>query len=119
MSSGLGHRTRFICFSSRRRHTRFKCDWSSDVCSSDLWREGAEPTNKCKLKCMTISGADTAPVWFLVARVVLARQAARCAPKGREIGRASCREGGEGVGVAGTQDKERQLAGEEGCDGRR
>src|SRR5256886_12064338 len=26
-------------FSSRRRHTRFDCDWSSDVCSSDL--EGA------------------------------------------------------------------------------
>src|SRR5882762_10765030 len=25
-------------FSSRRRHTRFKCDWSSDVCSSDLLR---------------------------------------------------------------------------------
>src|SRR5882762_7222088 len=25
-------------FSSRRRHTRFKCDWSSDVCSSDLVR---------------------------------------------------------------------------------
>src|SRR5260370_470986 len=24
-------------FSSRRRHTRFKCDWSSDVCSSDLY----------------------------------------------------------------------------------
>src|SRR5256886_2899553 len=23
-------------FSSRRRHTRFDCDWSSDVCSSDL-----------------------------------------------------------------------------------
>src|SRR4029434_9708473 len=23
-------------FSSRRRHTRFKCDWSSDVCSADL-----------------------------------------------------------------------------------
>src|SRR5207237_886361 len=23
-------------FSSRRRHTSFKCDWSSDVCSSDL-----------------------------------------------------------------------------------
>src|SRR4029434_5665503 len=23
-------------FSSRRRHTRFKCAWSSDVCSSDL-----------------------------------------------------------------------------------
>src|SRR5690606_40065030 len=23
--------------SSRRRHTRFSRDWSSDVCSSDLW----------------------------------------------------------------------------------
>src|SRR6266567_5529935 len=29
----------FFFFSSRRRHTRFDCDWSSDVCSSDL-----EPT---------------------------------------------------------------------------
>src|SRR2546430_16411128 len=27
---------RCFCFSSRRRHTRFDCDWSSDVCSSDL-----------------------------------------------------------------------------------
>src|SRR5699024_11531732 len=25
-----------FCFSSRRRHTRSKRDWSSDVCSSDL-----------------------------------------------------------------------------------
>src|SRR5688572_31103042 len=29
-------RTPFFFFSSRRRHTRFDCDWSSDVCSSDL-----------------------------------------------------------------------------------
>src|SRR4029077_13141386 len=28
----------FFFFSSRRRHTRFKWDWSSDVCSSDLLR---------------------------------------------------------------------------------
>src|SRR5256886_4699846 len=28
----------FVFFSSRRRHTRFDCDWSSDVCSSDLIR---------------------------------------------------------------------------------
>src|SRR2546430_8372225 len=27
-------------FSSRRRHTRFDCDWSSDVCSSDLISPG-------------------------------------------------------------------------------
>src|SRR5437868_15225926 len=28
----------FFFFSSRRRHTRSKRDWSSDVCSSDLGR---------------------------------------------------------------------------------
>src|SRR5262245_64723900 len=27
----------FFFFSSRRRHTRCLSDWSSDVCSSDLW----------------------------------------------------------------------------------
>src|SRR5260221_7693725 len=30
----------FFFFSSRRRHTRSLCDWSSDVCSSDLWHYG-------------------------------------------------------------------------------
>src|SRR2546427_1294378 len=29
----------YFFFSSRRRHTRFDCDWSSDVCSSDLQHE--------------------------------------------------------------------------------
>src|SRR5438034_3398043 len=34
----------FVCFfifffSSRRRHTRSLCDWSSDVCSSDLYKK--------------------------------------------------------------------------------
>src|SRR2546427_13011529 len=29
----------FFFFSSRRRHTRFDCDWSSDVCSSDLFAQ--------------------------------------------------------------------------------
>src|SRR2546427_348416 len=29
-------------FSSRRRHTRFDCDWSSDVCSSDLEYQAKE-----------------------------------------------------------------------------
>src|SRR5260370_13516095 len=36
VSSFLNLILRFVFFSSRRRHTRFKCDWSSDVCSSDL-----------------------------------------------------------------------------------
>src|SRR5207302_2320142 len=31
-------------FSSRRRHTRFSRDWSSDVCSSDLLRSFMAPT---------------------------------------------------------------------------
>src|SRR5690606_39621466 len=31
----------FFFFSSRRRHTRFSRDWSSDVCSSDV--SGAGP----------------------------------------------------------------------------
>src|SRR5688572_32915152 len=32
----------FFFFSSRRRHTRFDCDWSSDVCSSDLVHQQRE-----------------------------------------------------------------------------
>src|SRR2546430_9866258 len=32
-----------VFFSSRRRHTRFDCDWSSDVCSSDLTWEAVRP----------------------------------------------------------------------------
>src|SRR5690242_14020814 len=32
----------FFFFSSRRRHTRLTCDWSSDVCSSDLSDEDYE-----------------------------------------------------------------------------
>src|SRR5690606_39794694 len=37
---------RFVCvffFSSRRRHTRFSRDWSSDVCSSDLLETATLP----------------------------------------------------------------------------
>src|SRR2546430_12905644 len=36
----------FFFFSSRRRHTRFDCDWSSDVCSSDLDLEKITHTAK-------------------------------------------------------------------------
>src|SRR5690606_41046633 len=36
----------YFFFSSRRRHTRFSRDWSSDVCSSDLVSDltGYQPT---------------------------------------------------------------------------
>src|SRR2546427_12564318 len=39
--------TNFFFFSSRRRHTRFDCDWSSDVCSSDLGRLSVPPADLC------------------------------------------------------------------------
>src|SRR5689334_7456254 len=32
---GLDKAVLYFFFSSRRRHTRWNCDWSSDVCSSD------------------------------------------------------------------------------------
>src|SRR5690242_21613291 len=34
-------------FSSRRRHTRLTCDWSSDVCSSDLLHRGDQRVGNC------------------------------------------------------------------------
>src|SRR5689334_23477735 len=36
----------FFFFSSRRRHTRWNCDWSSDVCSSDLHEVWVNPQIK-------------------------------------------------------------------------
>src|SRR5699024_11474727 len=46
------HVVLFFFFSSRRRHTRSKRDWSSDVCSSDLYKEfvGRMETNKVDTK---------------------------------------------------------------------
>src|SRR5438132_5487400 len=47
-----------ICFffSSRRRHTRSLCDWSSDVCSSDLdnaiWLSESDESIRAKTKVM-------------------------------------------------------------------
>src|SRR4029434_7078918 len=35
-------------FSSRRRHTRFKCDCSADVCSSDLLSINSHPLWRCQ-----------------------------------------------------------------------
>src|SRR5260221_4534789 len=38
-----------VFFSSRRRHTRSLCDWSSDVCSSDLqMRKQGSSRQRCK-----------------------------------------------------------------------
>src|SRR3990167_8275037 len=42
MGEGVTVAVSDIVFTSRRRHTRFDCDWSSDVCSSDLRPPGAD-----------------------------------------------------------------------------
>src|SRR5690606_40260316 len=39
-------------FSSRRRHTRFSRDWSSDVCSSDLCQLQRDPSNRIRNSLM-------------------------------------------------------------------
>src|SRR5688572_22380270 len=69
-------------FSSRRRHTRFDCDWSSDVCSSDLVVVAREHDPRAGLRRQRIgeAAADRQSQVFL-------HQAIRA-----EIGRASCRE---------------------------
>src|SRR5690242_21912674 len=66
-------------FSSRRRHTRLTCDWSSDVCSSDLARGAAFAQARCGR-----------------GRHELVRSCRHARPGPRlveeQIGRASCRE---------------------------
>src|SRR5690606_40284532 len=53
----------FFFFSSRRRHTRFSRDWSSDVCSSDLFYEWALPqiTNRTAEPPTAWQPIETAP----------------------------------------------------------
>src|SRR5438132_4701286 len=81
-------------FSSRRRHTRSLCDWSSDVCSSDLdaaWKfnlftaekfaQDLEGKLRINMPVLKTSAADTQG-W-------LATPPANMRLK---IGRASCRE---------------------------
>src|SRR5580692_1193288 len=55
----------FFFFSSRRRHTRFDCDWSSDVCSSDLshptgrvWPEALKQLEIAKLPTEGLRSKD-------------------------------------------------------------
>src|SRR5205085_8229865 len=45
-------RVQSFFFSSRRRHTRFDCDWSSDVCSSDLDSSSVFPFGIRRVNCV-------------------------------------------------------------------
>src|SRR5690606_39344292 len=90
----LDHESLFF-LSSRRRHTRFSRDWSSDVCSSDLMRNDPDSVG---LILMNTAQSHFPDVAWLLDRFPLSRrvftstsravQAQMCL----KIGRASCRE---------------------------
>src|SRR2546430_11634622 len=87
-----------VFFSSRRRHTRFDCDWSSDVCSSDLFVSDVLQI-QVELKFPRLQYIAYEPVVAnltitnLAGRDVDLRDARAQAWFGfEEIGRASCRE---------------------------
>src|SRR3712207_8725851 len=50
----------FFFFSSRRRHTRYWRDWSSDVCSSDLWPAAAGKEELHKFRLVVGGGIEGA-----------------------------------------------------------
>src|SRR6516164_9978984 len=45
-------------FSSRRRHTILNCDWSSDVCSSDLLRADPLPPGESPWNFLATANRD-------------------------------------------------------------
>src|SRR5204862_3545054 len=98
-------------FSSRRRHTSSLRDWSSDVCSSDLpyfRRFGFACGNKAAAQsCFT--GLEEAVE--RAAAPTLGRFALLAGA--RKIGRASCRERGEGWGGDGRSGKKERRRDQE------
>src|SRR5690606_40891422 len=105
---------RCFFFSSRRRHTRFSRDWSSDVCSSDL----PAPHHLYHRQPIGPRALPPNPRWhrpehgagravFLLALAV-ALFGAWAAFHG-EIGRASCRERVEVAVGGGSLNAERQT----------
>src|SRR5688572_32701456 len=97
-------------FSSRRRHTRFDCDWSSDVCSSDLLHVEDVAAVRGELLQAEAQLARLVPV----ARRADAADVQRTVRPGHdtvgagleaEIGRASCRERVEVSAGAGSLEE--------------
>src|SRR5436309_12724228 len=56
-------------FSSRRRHTRFSRDWSSDVCSSDLPWEVTDPEKRKVPESFLLKGGQGFPIAYVPAPV--------------------------------------------------
>src|SRR5690348_17747382 len=83
-------------FSSRRRHTRWTGDWSSDVCSSDLpppVQSGGKTAFAAHGPCVWRSQSPSlrGPRSYRP-QPSRGRRRNRSASHSREIGRASCRE---------------------------
>src|SRR5699024_12116881 len=100
-------------FSSRRRHTRSKRDWSSDVCSSDLDVQYVQlvmnPSVRGKDKRLR-SAAVLQAVLQIVFPVGCTPAAQKRGSQSIEIGRASCREREERSAVAVTRKRTRRAA---------
>src|SRR3712207_9433184 len=103
----------FFFFSSRRRHTRYWRDWSSDVCSSDLECRvrGRGGTRLVRRGGGRGRGDQRGPAWRAGA---LGRT--RHDRGARQIGRASCRGRGEISGVAVSLKKKKWVEGVERVD---
>src|SRR5690606_39703053 len=89
--------TDMFFFSSRRRHTRFSRDWSSDVCSSDLSRQKTSSLTMSRKHEPPETEAGRASAPYDVTQQVghLLRKAVQrhtAIFQQNEIGRASCRE---------------------------
>src|SRR5690606_39874213 len=101
-------------FSSRRRHTRFSRDWSSDVCSSDLDETGQRPavalcdvTQQAQVDALVATAlAELGAIDVLVNNAGLGGYAKLV----DKIGRASCRERGGNWLRGGEVKKKRETA---------
>src|SRR5690606_40126239 len=101
-------------FSSRRRHTRFSRDWSSDVCSSDLHGENIVTPPVLQIAYnLSIpaprrgAGCDLTNLNKSNMAHIVRSEQKPCQPEGlSEIGRASCRERGEMPRVGVTRNEE-------------
>src|SRR5256886_12713915 len=77
-------------FSSRRRHTRFDCDWSSDVCSSDL-NGGVKALTAIRgVTLITVGGPGIVGLPDVLARSFAATAALRTRSEERRVGK-ECR----------------------------
>src|SRR5437879_13744526 len=102
----------FFFFSSRRRHTRYIGDWSSDVCSSDLsWaKRWASGTSKPAPLCAPRTTLSTKPSQPFANTEIqpVRRKPARRLPQSAQDRKSVVRERVEisGVGVALKTDEQ-------------